>query len=126
MRRYIKANFLFIVCLFFSSGCSNDNQGFPDEIIFPANGRHITLHSESAVYWGCISVSGERPITDIEYKDNEPDSIILRNEWLTIKGRIGEKKLSFTATDKKTVNDALNVSIHFDPEPEAIIKVKRK
>lgn len=127
MIRYIKAGILFLIGLFFLAfGCSNDNEGFPDEIVFPEIGGHITLHSESAVYVGCFSVRGEKPIEDMEYNQSEPDSIIFRNEWLTIKARIGEKEFSLTANDKKTANDILDVTIHSDPEPEATIKIKRK
>lgn len=115
-----------LLCLVCMTGCSHDNQGFPDEIIFPTNGGRISLVSESNIFEGCFRISGETQSCDTEYDDSESDSILITYDWLSVKARIGGKEIILTASEKKSANDVLDLSINFDPEPEARIKVKRK
>lgn len=126
MIKFIKAGIVCMLCLVCLTECSNDNQGFPDEVIFPAEGGRISLISENAVYVGCIRFCGEIQSCDIEYDDSKPDSILISYDWLSVKARIGDKKIVLIANDKNSTYDVIDLSISFDPDPEARIKVKRK
>lgn len=124
------------------AGCSNANQGLPDELTFPENGGKTTLRTEGEIrrldYFyihGDISISdyghGAGDTSDMDPQssgNDQSDSIIIRREWLTLKARVGENKFMLIADGRKTENDVLEVYMNQSPwnsHSEATIKVRR-
>lgn len=105
MKKFILLSLTVIIITFFQSCFKEEKDKFVNVVAFNGDG-------------GTVVVSGEAPIYSLEigegdqmdkYHDEsvEPDSIIVRSSWMTVKSRIGDNRLIFSVdplnTGKKRV-----------------------
>ncbi len=112
------------VIITLAAGCTNDNHGLPDEIIFGKNGGKIAIKCPENIYSGDLFFQA-MPMAEPDLSDS-PDSIKLRYEWLEIKARKGDKKFIITAEPASAGGGDIVVVVRTDLAKWSDIKVVRK
>lgn len=114
-------------CMLIISGCSNCNEDLPNEITFPKEGGHVTMTVKNPINIYGASIYGD-VWSDDRINEISDDYLIVHQDWLTFRAKIGETKFELIADDKKSDNETLNIFITGAPDKVhsgAFIIVKR-
>lgn len=89
-------------CMLIISGCSNCNEDLPNEITFPKEGGHVTMTVKNPINIYGASIYGD-VWSDDRINEISDDYLIVHQDWLTFRAKIGETKFELIADDKKSV-----------------------
>ncbi|MDE6297339.1 MAG: hypothetical protein K2L89_05780 [Muribaculaceae bacterium] len=94
MNRFFLIIFSTLIISLFQSCFKEENNGFIKRVAFDSKGGTLVINAEASIFSIDIGEGDEMDRYHSEYI--EPDSIIAKSEWLTVKSRVGSQKLIIT------------------------------